>query len=80
MSRIKVRSEQDKLASLLKQLRLDAALRQIDVAKRLKQPQSFVSKYESGERSLTLIELRRVCKTINVPLLELVRKFEETIS
>jgi len=44
------------LRSELKKTRLDASLRQIDLAKLLKKPQSYVSKIESGERNLDLIE------------------------
>ena len=68
MSKIKTRSEQERLAVILKEARLHAGLRQADVADRLQQPQSFISKYESGERSLTLVELRYVCKAIGAPL------------
>lgn len=66
-----------RLAGLLKQHRLDAGLRQIDLAERLKQPQSYISKYEAGERSLTLIELQSICSAMGVPLLLIVKQFEE---
>lgn len=44
---------------LLKELiaaRISAGLTQQQVAKRLRRPQSFVSKYESGERRLDVVE------------------------
>jgi transcriptional regulator with XRE-family HTH domain len=41
----------------LKQARVEAGLRQDDVARRLRKPQSFVSKCESGERRVDFIEL-----------------------
>jgi transcriptional regulator with XRE-family HTH domain len=71
--------EQQKLIALLRQLRIDAELRQVDLAKRLRRPQSFVSKYEIGERRLDLIELREVCAALGVPLAEFVRQFEESL-
>ena len=44
-----------------------------------RRPQSFVSKYEIGERRLDLIELREVCAALGVPLLEFVKQFEEIL-
>lgn len=44
------------LVGVLRELRLTAGLRQSDVAERLDVHQSFVSKYESGERRLDLVE------------------------
>jgi transcriptional regulator with XRE-family HTH domain len=69
--------QQKRLLALLKETRLAAKLRQADVAARLHQPQSFVSKYESGERRLDLIELRNVCSALGTTLLDFVRRLEE---
>lgn len=63
--------------SLLRQLREDKGLRQVDLAHRLKRPQSFVSKYESGERRLDLVELRDICAALGTSLIEFVRLFED---
>jgi transcriptional regulator with XRE-family HTH domain len=71
--------EQEALQKVLRQLRLGAGLRQEDLAARLTEPQSFVSKYELGERRLDLIELRKICEAVGVTLLELVRRFEEQL-
>lgn len=68
--------EQERLQAVLRQIRLEAGLRQADVAKRLGQPQSFVSKYESGQRRLDLVELRQVCQAVGVPLEQFVKRFE----
>lgn len=68
--------QQERLRNLLRQIRLNAGLRQIDLAKRLGQPQSYVSKYESGERRLDLLELRQVCEAMGISLQEFVRRFE----
>lgn len=51
---------------MLRQARLDAGLNQEDVAERLRRPQSFISKYESGERRLDVIEYIEVCAAIGV--------------
>lgn len=46
----------------LRQARLDAGLKQIDVAKKLKRPQSYISRVESGEYRLDIIEVKRFAK------------------
>jgi transcriptional regulator with XRE-family HTH domain len=69
--------QRKKLQAILRQARLEAGLRQIDLAKLLLQPQSFVSKYESGERRLDLLELRQVCHAVGMSLPELIRRFED---
>ena len=72
-------TEQEKLQSLLRQVRLGAGLRQSDLAERLAQSQSFVSKYESGERRLDLLELRQICHAVGVSLAEFVNRFEKSL-
>lgn len=69
--------EQKRLLALLRQIRLDAGLRQVDLAERLGQPQSFVSKYESGERRLDLLELRHICKAVGISLAKFVKMFDQ---
>lgn len=46
----------------LRQARLDASLKQIDVAKKLKRPQSYISRVESGEYRLDIIEVKVFAK------------------
>jgi transcriptional regulator with XRE-family HTH domain len=46
----------------LKQGRLDAGLTLVDVAKHLKRPQSFVSKFETGVRRVDPVELRHLAQ------------------
>ena len=68
-------SKQKSFLELLRQVREEASLRQIDVADRLGQPQSFVSKYESGERRLDILELELVCAACDIDLGEFVRRY-----
>ena len=72
--------EQDVLIGLLRQLREEAGARQVDLAERLGRPQSFVSKYESGERRLDLVELRAICQVLGISLEQLVRQFEKELA
>lgn len=53
-----------RLKELLVRARADAGLSQVEVAARLGRPQSFVSKYESGERGLDVVELIEVCAVL----------------
>jgi transcriptional regulator with XRE-family HTH domain len=52
----------------------EAGLTQVEVAKRLDVPQSFVSKYETGERRLDVIELRHVAEAIGLTLETLISR------
>jgi len=65
-----------RIAGLLRNLRLEAKLRQVDVAERLRLPQSFVSRYESGERRLDFVEVAEICAALGVRLSDFVRHFE----
>jgi transcriptional regulator with XRE-family HTH domain len=68
------------LLEMLYQLRLASGLRQSDLADLLKVPQSFVSKIESGERRIDLIELRTILKYFNTNIREFVTEFESKIN
>jgi transcriptional regulator with XRE-family HTH domain len=78
MSRFTGTSEQHRLRALLRQIRVEAGLKQTDMAARLEQSQSFVSKYESGERRLDLLELRAICAAVGLSLRQFVHRFERT--
>lgn len=65
-------SVQIKFLRYLRKLRLQAGLRQSDVATALGRPQSYVSKYESGEKTLDVFELVDICRVLNVPTVELI--------
>jgi transcriptional regulator with XRE-family HTH domain len=70
---------QEKLQKLLRQARTDAGFTQIELADKLQRPQSFVSKYESGERRLDLVELRQICAALKISLADFVRRFEKSL-
>ncbi|PZS16458.1 MAG: transcriptional regulator [Pseudonocardiales bacterium] len=71
-------AEHRRLCALLRVVRERAELRQADVAEALDVPQSFVSKYESGERRLDLIELKQVCAALDTTLEGFVQEFERS--
>jgi len=71
---------QKKLQKLLRETRENAKLRQEDVAESLDVPQSFVSKIESGERRLDILELRAWCEALGITLTGFCRKLESTLT
>jgi len=68
------------LLKLLKKTRVEAGLRQIDLAKKLRVPQSMISKYEVGERRIDLLELRDICAALGISLAEFVEQLETLLS
>lgn len=57
-----------------------ANLTQHDLAVKLKRPQSFVSKYERGERRLDVVEFGEVANALGIDPIRFLRRFydEET--
>jgi len=73
-------SELEKLQQLLKRIRQEKELRQVELAERLGVPQSFISKYESGDRRLDILELRQICNIVGISLEEFIRKLEDSLN
>jgi len=68
------------LLHLLKKKRIERNFTQNDLANKLEKPQSFVSKYESGERRLDIIELLDICKAMNIDLKIFIEELEDILS
>ena len=66
-----------RLAALLRKVSIEAELTQGQVAESIGQTQSYVSKYETGEQRLDLIELEAVCTAVGISLTEFVRRYLE---
>lgn len=67
----------DTLAALLREYREAQGLSQVDLAALIDEPQSFVSKIESGTRRLDLVELEKVANALGIRLSEFVLAFED---
>ena len=65
---------------LLTKYRKDTDVTQQILAERLQKPQSFVSKYESGERRLDLIEFLEVAEALQFEPSEFIKKLEKEAS
>jgi len=73
-------SEAEKsLRETLRQARVNAGLRQSDLAASLGMPQSFVSKYESGERLLTFAETLFILKYLGVSGASVAKRISATL-
>ena len=66
-----------KLRELLREIRKNAGVSQVNLAKQLGRPQSFVSKFESGEKTLDFLEITEVCEALGISMREFVKIFEE---
>jgi transcriptional regulator with XRE-family HTH domain len=71
--------QQKKLLVLLRGVRIDAGLTQSELASRLARDQTFVSKYESGERRLDILELREVCQAMGTDFVTFIRKLDKDL-
>ena len=65
--------------SLLTQHRRSQSVTQTQLARLLGRPQSFVSKYENGERRLDVIEFLEITEALNIDPCELIKKLQEEI-
>lgn len=52
----------------LRKARLEAELTQVQVAERLRKPQSYVAKCESGDRRVDVIELAQLARIYGKPI------------
>jgi len=68
-------SEHQAFRLAIAKAREKAKLTQAELAKRLGKPQSFVSKYESGERRLDVIEFLAVCQALDADPLPFLKQF-----
>lgn len=64
----KYRIKYQRFIQKLRQARLEAGLTQVDVGKKLKKPQAYVSKIERGERRIDVVELDELASLYNKPL------------
>ena len=51
---------------------MTAGLTQIELSLKLRRPQSFVAKYEGGDRRLDVIELLDVCAILKIDLFQII--------
>jgi transcriptional regulator with XRE-family HTH domain len=64
---------QTAFCELMVKARKSSGLTQQELAKRLHKPQSFVTKYEGGERRVDVVEFVTICKAIGADPAKLLR-------
>ena len=64
---------------VLREARLRAGLTQVQLARKIGETQTFVSKCERGERRIDVIELRTFCRAFGMSLNQFVSALEKAI-
>jgi transcriptional regulator with XRE-family HTH domain len=70
---------QSAFSKLMIGARKSAGLTQHELAKRLHKPQSFVAKYEGGERRIDVVEFVTICWAIGADPAKILRALTKTI-
>lgn len=73
-------TEYAELLRLLRETREKAGITQTDMATRLGRSQSFVTKYERGDRRLDVIQLRTICQVLDTDLPSFVAELERRLA
>ncbi|QTX22718.1 helix-turn-helix transcriptional regulator [Comamonas aquatica] len=63
------------LRNLLAKIRKEKSILQKDLATALGRPQSYVSKYENGERSIDIVEFIEICNAMKYDPEEIFKKY-----
>jgi transcriptional regulator with XRE-family HTH domain len=77
MSKSKFSSEYSHFLSLLRSAREGRGITQAALAKSLDRDQTYVSKCESGERRVDVVELSHFCKALGIPLYKFIKELEQ---
>lgn len=72
-------AQRGSLVSLLREVRIEAGLTQVDLAARIEKDQAYVSRYESGQRRLDVLEVREICQAVGITLEEFVKRLEKAL-
>ena len=73
------RDEYEVLLALVKQMRVNAGLTQVELSEALGRPQSLISKIERGVIRLDVMQLKDICDTCNRTLTSFCREYEKAI-
>lgn len=72
-------SEQQAFQAAIKAMRKQAGLTQSELAAKLEKPQSYVSKFENGERRLDFVEVWHVCHQCESSIEDFTGLYEQSL-
>lgn len=72
-------AQRDRLIALLREMRLEAGLTQTELAARTGKDQAYVSRYESGQRRLDVLEVREICDAFGMTLEAFAKRLEKAL-
>lgn len=67
------------LIEFLKECRINSSLTQQELAGLLGTDQTYVSKYESSQRRLDILEIREICQMLSLDFVEFIKNYESRI-
>jgi transcriptional regulator with XRE-family HTH domain len=70
---------QSAFSELIIRARKNARLTQHQLAKRLQKPQSFVAKYEGGERRIDVVEFVTICQAIGTDPVKILKTLTKAV-
>jgi transcriptional regulator with XRE-family HTH domain len=79
MKKTRHTAQRTRLMTLLREMRVEAGLSQTDLAVRIKKDQPYVSRYESGQRRLDVLEVREICQAFGSNLEEFAKRLEKAL-
>lgn len=63
----------------LKDLRIKSKMTQQELATLLDCQQSYISKYEQGQKRLDIVEIHHICKILGTTLTDFIAKYESRL-
>jgi len=65
---------------VLKRMRVESGMTQVECCAALGRPQSFISDVERGVRRLDIVQLRDLCVVLKSDLITFTKRFEECLA
>lgn len=72
-------AQRNRLVALLREMRIEADMTQTDLATHIEKDQAYVSRYESGQRRLDVLEVREICQAIGITLEGFAKRLEKEL-